>query len=310
MGASVPNAPHCLETNELQFSNLQTAVGPEPQTKKELDFMSAESSSARTPQERSTDEPELLVACDSGICTITLNRAAKRNALSMELLASLDERLVEIASDQSIRVVILKASGPVFSSGHDLKQMIDRSRDEYARLFQQCAITMQRLHQIPQPVIGCIQGLATAAGCQLAASCDLVVASDSAWFATPGVKIGLFCTTPMVPLVRSLPPKIAMEMLLTGNPLSAQRAYEVGFINRVVPAEDLDSETLGLATQIAAASRSTIAIGKAAFYDQIQLSETEAYRQATDVMTENSVCHDAQEGISAFLEKRKPQWQD
>ncbi len=253
---------------------------------------------------------DLLVERDGSVVTVTLNRAMKRNALSIEMLAAIDEALVGIGRDDSARVVVLCADGPVYSSGHDLKQMLDRSEQEYAELFRQCSVTMQRLRQIPQPVIARVHGLATAAGCQLVASCDLVVASDQAKFATPGVKIGLFCTTPMVPLVRSLPPKIAMEMLLTGNPLSATRAYELGFINRVVPEAELDATVAELAQQIVSASPQTIATGKAAFYDQLALSETEAYDRAVGVMTKNAVGEDAQEGIGAFLEKRPPQWKN
>jgi enoyl-CoA hydratase/carnithine racemase len=255
-------------------------------------------------------EQELLIERNGSVATVTLNRPRKRNALSMELLAGLDDALLGLGQDTEVRAVVLRADGPVFSSGHDLKQMIDRSREDYAALFSQCATTMQRLRQIPQPVIAAVHGLATAAGCQLVASCDLIVATDTAWFATPGVKIGLFCTTPMVPLVRSIPPKIAMEMLLTGNPLSAQRAYELGFVNRVVPEAELQTTVDELTSQIVGASRATIATGKAAFYQQLSMQESEAYAEAVEVMTENSVGHDAQEGIQAFLEKRQPEWQD
>lgn len=251
---------------------------------------------------------DLLVENAGPVTTLTLNRAKKRNALSLEMLKAIDKALVEVGDDKATRVVVLRADGPVYSSGHDLKQMTARSEQEYSELFQQCHVTMQRLRQIPQPVIARVHGLATAAGCQLVASCDLVVASEQARFATPGVKIGLFCTTPMVPLVRSLPSKIAMEMLLTGNLLSAQRAYELGFINRVVPEDQLDTTIAELAEQIASASPLTIATGKAAFYDQLALSETEAYDHAVKVMTKNSISSDAQEGITAFLEKRPPQW--
>lgn len=251
---------------------------------------------------------DLIVSESDSITTIRLNRAEKRNALSLELLSAVDQALQRVASSKTSRVVILCADGPVFSSGHDLKQMVARGRDEYEQLFEQCSVTMQRLRNIPQPVIARVQGLATAAGCQLVASCDLVVAANNAWFATPGVKIGLFCTTPMVPLVRNVPPKIAMEMLLTGNPLSAQRAYELGFINRVVSEDELDSTVHELAEQICSASSLTVAIGKAAFYQQLALSEAEAYKEAVAVMTDNSVCADAQEGINSFLEKRSPNW--
>lgn len=268
-----------------------------------------ESPHPRPPRDPLAYESELLIEKSNSIATVTLNRAAKRNALSLELLIELDTRLVEFETDRDVRVVILRSAGPVFSSGHDLKQMIARSEEEYAALFSQCATTMQRLRSIPQPVIAQVQGLATAAGCQLVASCDLAVASEQSWFATPGVKIGLFCTTPMVPLTRSIPPKVAMEMLLTGDPLSAQRAYELGLVNRVVPAEELDEVTREMAGKIAVASRETVAIGKAAFYQQASLSESDAYAHAVDVMTDNALRHDAQEGIRAFLEKRAPVWE-
>lgn len=255
-----------------------------------------------------TASDSVFVTQAGGVATVSLNRPQKRNALSLELLAAIDNVLQQIARSADCRVVVLAASGPVFSSGHDLKEMVARSRDEYEALFEQCSVTMQRIKSIPQPVIARVQGLATAAGCQLVASCDLIVAQENAWFATPGVKIGLFCTTPMVPLVRNLPPKIAMEMLMTGNPLSAQRAYELGFINRVVAESELDSTIDDLAGQIIAASPMTVATGKAAFYAQIDAPEPEAYQRAVDVMTENSMSHDAQEGISAFLAKRSPEW--
>ena len=255
-----------------------------------------------------TAQQDLTVTHDGHIATVRLNRPQKRNALSVELLAAIDDALVQLSEDRESRVVILCAEGPVFSSGHDLKQMVDRSAEDYRTLFDQCSITMQRLRQIPQPVIAKVHGLATAAGCQLVASCDLVVASEKAMFATPGVKIGLFCTTPMVPLVRGIPPKLAMEMLLTGVPISAQRAYEVGFVNRVATENDLDQTVSELAQQIAAASPLTVSTGKKAFYDQLSVSEEEAYQRAVQIMTDNAVCGDAQEGISAFLEKRPAVW--
>ncbi|MCC9643528.1 enoyl-CoA hydratase [Rhodopirellula sp. JC740] len=257
----------------------------------------------------SSEESNVLVHHDGGITTVTLNRENKRNALSLELLQQLETVLVTCEKDRDCRVIILRAAGKVFSSGHDLKQMVDRSAEEYEALFAQCSRTMQRVRSIPQPVIAEIQGIATAAGCQLVASCDLAIASEDALFATPGVKIGLFCTTPMVPLVRSIPPKIAMEMLLTGDPLSADRAFQIGLINRVVPQQDLASTTREMAEKIAAASKHTIAIGKRAFYEQLSLSEADAYTQSVGVMTENSLHADAKEGIQAFLEKRTPVWQ-
>ena len=250
----------------------------------------------------------LLCDTTSGVLRITLNRPERRNALSEQLLSELDDVLERTANDRSIRVVVLGAAGPIFSSGHDLSEMAGRSEADYRELFSRCSRVMQRLRQVPQPVIARVQGLATAAGCQLVAACDLAVASTDAKFATPGVKIGLFCTTPMVPLVRNIPAKVAMEMLLTGQPISAQRAYEVGLVNRVVSPDQLDTIVQELVDAIVVSSPQTIRIGKAAFYDQLALDEPEAYRRATAVITDNAQQCDAQEGISAFLKKRPPQW--
>ena len=252
---------------------------------------------------------ELLHESHGGVVRLTLNRPMKRNALSEELLERLGAMLDQIAGDPAVRVVVLTANGTVFSSGHDLKEMVGRSEAEYQVLFGRCSAVMQKLRRLPQPVIARVQGLATAAGCQLAAACDLVVADAEAMFATPGVKIGLFCTTPMVPLVRAIPPRFAMEMLLTGKPISAARAYELGLVNRVVPAAELDGAVQEFVDEILAASPLVMRLGKAAFYEQLSLAETEAYRQATRTMTENAVSHDAQEGISAFLGKRLPHWE-
>lgn len=252
---------------------------------------------------------ELLHEVHEGVVRLTLNRPAKRNALSESLLQRLGEALDEIAADATVRVVVLTANGQVFSSGHDLKEMVGRSHAEYQTLFARCSEVMQKLRRLPQPVIARVQGLATAAGCQLAASCDLVVADAEAMFATPGVKIGLFCTTPMTPLVRAIPAKFAMEMLLTGKPISAARAYELGLVNRVVPAAELDDAVQEFVDDILSASPLVMRVGKAAFYEQLALTEEEAYRRATQTMTENAVCHDAQEGISAFLGKRSPKWE-
>lgn len=252
---------------------------------------------------------ELWYEVQGEVVRLTLNRPAKRNALSERLLSRLDAALDEIAADPAVRAVVLTANGSVFCSGHDLKEMVGRSESEYQTLFGRCSAVMQKLRRLPQPVIARVQGLATAAGCQLAASCDLVVADAEAMFATPGVKIGLFCTTPMTPLVRAIPAKFAMEMLLTGRPISAARAYELGLVNRVVPAAELDSAVQEFVDDILAASPLVIKLGKAAFYDQLALAETEAYERATQTMTENAVCCDAQEGISAFLGKRTPTWE-
>jgi enoyl-CoA hydratase/carnithine racemase len=252
--------------------------------------------------------PSLLIDVRNRVATLTLNRPEKRNALSHELLGRLYESLDRIAQDQAVGVVVLAARGSVFSSGHDLKEMIGRREDEYHGLFSLCSEVMQRLRSIPQPVIARVQGPATAAGCQLVAASDLAVAADSASFATPGVQIGLFCTTPMVPLVRAIPPKAAMEMLLTGKPIGAAQALAWGLVNRVVPAERLDDAVAEFTDVVLASSPVTVRLGKAAFYEQIALDEPEAYRRATDVMTWNAMKQDAQEGMRAFLEKRRPRW--
>jgi enoyl-CoA hydratase/carnithine racemase len=250
----------------------------------------------------------LLVEPHGGVVRLTLNRPEKRNALSRELLANLAATLDETAADLTARVVVLAAAGPAFCAGHDLGEMVGCSEDAYRDLFQLCSDVMQRLRRLPQPVIACVHGLATAAGCQLVAACDLAVAAEAASFATPGVKIGLFCTTPMVPLVRAVPAKVALEMLLTGKPISARRALEVGLVNRVVPAEELDAAVQEYAAAILASSPLTVRLGKAAFYDQLALDEATAYERATEVMTDNALRRDAQEGMTAFLHKRRPQW--
>jgi enoyl-CoA hydratase/carnithine racemase len=250
----------------------------------------------------------ILVETDSGVTKVTLNRPDRRNALSEAMLTELGSVLERLAGDAETRVVVLAAAGPVFCSGHDLGEMVGRSESDYHALFARCSRVMQQLRQLPQPVIVRVQGLATAAGCQLVAACDLAVAATEARFATPGVKIGLFCSTPMVPLVRAIAPKVALEMLMTGIPLTAERALSVGLINRVVPADQLDATIKELTDAIVASSPLTIRLGKRAFYDQLNLDEPTAYDRATRVMTDNALRRDAQEGISAFLGKRPPQW--
>jgi enoyl-CoA hydratase/carnithine racemase len=250
----------------------------------------------------------LLIERDGAIIRLILNRPEKRNALSLDLLRSLEEAIARIGSDASARVVVLGSRGPVFCSGHDLGEMVGRSEADYRELFALCSRVMMGLRRLPQPVIARVQGVATAAGCQLVAACDLAVASEEATFATPGVKIGLFCTTPMVPLVRAIPAKAAMEMLLTGAPISARRAFELGLVNRVVPAAELDPTIEALADVINAMSPLVIRTGKAAFYAIQGLDESDAYDRAVPIMTENALCHDAQEGITAFLQKRRPEW--
>ncbi|HTQ56612.1 MAG TPA: enoyl-CoA hydratase [Bryobacteraceae bacterium] len=242
------------------------------------------------------------------IAVITLNRPQRRNALSLDLMLELIGALDAAGSDSSTRVVILAAAGKVFCSGHDLSEMTGRTINEYRRLFDVCSDLMMKVQAIPQPVIAEVQGIATAAGCQLVATCDLAVASDQAGFATPGVRIGLFCTTPMVALSRAVGRKRALQMLLTGEMVDAATAADWGLVNRVVPAAELSAETRKLAARIAEASSLTIALGKQAYYTQIDLDQPKAYAYAKEVMSMNSLAADAQEGISAFLEKRTPCW--
>jgi enoyl-CoA hydratase/carnithine racemase len=250
----------------------------------------------------------LLTNTDGQIGLVTLNRPERRNALSLGLMTELISALDELAADKSIRVIILAASGKVFSSGHDLSELVGRTVNDYRRLFDVCTELMTKIQSIAQPVIAQVQGVATAAGCQLVATCDLAIASDQAAFATPGVKIGLFCTTPMVALSRAVGRKRALEMLLTGKLVDATTAVEWGLVNRAVPAVELESATRELACQIAQASSFTVGLGKQAYYAQIDLDQPKAYAYAKEVMTLNSLAHDAQEGMSAFLEKRVACW--
>lgn len=242
------------------------------------------------------------------IAILTLNRPERRNALSLELMRDMLAHLETIAVDPSIRVVILRAAGKVFCSGHDLNEMTGRTLDEYREIFDVCTRMMERIQSLPQPVIAEVQGIATAAGCQLVCTCDLAVASEAAGFATPGVRIGLFCTTPMVALSRSVGRKRALEMLLTGRMVAAAEAAAWGIVNRVVAPEELAGQTMQLAREIAEASGVVVGLGKGAFYRQIELEQADAYGMAKDVMSMNALAGDAQEGIGAFLEKRKPCW--
>jgi enoyl-CoA hydratase/carnithine racemase len=250
----------------------------------------------------------VLVDRKGGIVRLTLNRPQKRNALSRAVLGMMEEAIARIAADAEARVVVLGANGPVFCSGHDLAEMTGRTEDEYRDLFEACSRVMLGLRRLPQPVIARVQGVATAAGCQLVAACDLAVAAREATFATPGVKIGLFCTTPMVPLARAVPAKAALEMLLTGAPISAERALEIGLVNKIEPLAELDEAVMGLAHAIMASSPLVLRLGKQAFYALQNLGEEEAYKRAVEVMTDNALRHDAQEGIAAFLQKRRPEW--
>lgn len=250
----------------------------------------------------------LLRSVEGSLAVVTLNRPERRNALSLALMLELIRCLDELGRDSSIRAVILAAAGKVFSSGHDLSEMAGRTVVDYRHIFDVCTELMTKIQSIPQPVIAQVQGVATAAGCQLVATCDLAIASEDAAFATPGVKIGLFCTTPMVALSRAIGRKRAMEMLLTGKLVDAATAADWGLVNRVVPAAQLESETRALACKTAEASSFTVALGKQAYYAQIDLDQPKAYAYAKEVMTMNSLAQDAQEGISAFLDKRQACW--
>jgi enoyl-CoA hydratase/carnithine racemase len=255
-----------------------------------------------------TQYRNLLVSQQGAAGRITLNRPDKRNALSLELIEELTTALRDISAQEGVRTVVIEGAGSAFSAGHDLSEMIDREEDFLASLFDRCTVMMNVVHELPQPVIAKVHGVATAAGCQLVAACDLAVAAAGTRFATPGVKIGLFCSTPMVPVSRAVGRKRAMEMLLTGEPIDAATALEWGLVNRVVPAEELEAAVLELIDAIARSSAYTVATGKRAFYSQIDRPERDAYEHCQVVMTENALAHDAQEGMSAFLQKREPIW--
>jgi enoyl-CoA hydratase/carnithine racemase len=244
------------------------------------------------------------------VAVLTLNHPERRNALSREVLEALKGHLDRIATQREVRAVIIRAVGPAFSAGHDLRELVNGQEEDYTSLFALCTDVMESIRRLPKPVIAQVHAIATAAGCQLAATCDLVVASEAASFATPGVKIGLFCTTPGVALSRAVGPKKAMEMLLTGTAISAREAEQAGLVNRVVPADRLAEETMALAKQITGASAYTLGVGKQAFYRQLPLDRPQAYEIAQEVMVENTLAPDAQEGMRAFLEKRPPRWQN
>jgi enoyl-CoA hydratase/carnithine racemase len=250
----------------------------------------------------------LLVESNCGIARITLNHPARRNALSLALMRELTDCLRELSAPAETRVIVLAANGAAFCAGHDLREMINRTVADYRTLFDTCVTLMQTIQTIPQPVIAEVHALATAAGCQLVATCDLVVASETASFATPGVKIGLFCSTPMVALTRAVGRKRALEMLLTGKPINAHTAAEWGLVNHVVAPGQLRATTDELAHHIANASAFTVSLGKQAFYAQIELDQAEAYRYTKEVMSLNALAADAQEGMNAFLEKRPACW--
>jgi enoyl-CoA hydratase/carnithine racemase len=251
---------------------------------------------------------DVMVAASGASARITLNRPEKRNALSLELMEELIAALRDVSARDSVRAVVIEGAGPAFSAGHDLSEMIDRDEAFFAHLFDVCTVMMETIQELPQPVIAKVHGIATAAGCQLVAACDLAVAAQGARFGTPGVKIGLFCSTPMVPVSRAVGRKRAMQMLLTGDTIDAETALDWGLVNRVVPASELDAAVAELVNAIARSSSYTVAIGKRAFYDQVDRSEHDAYEHTKAVMTENALAADAQEGMSAFVQKRAPTW--
>jgi len=262
--------------------------------------------------------PEILLSAldEKGVLRLTLNDARRRNALSEEMLQLLGQALAEAGQNPAVRVVVLDANGPAFCAGHDLKQLTagraaaDGGRAYFAKIMGLCAQVMQAIVACPKPIIAEVAGVATAAGCQLVASCDLALAAEGAQFSTPGVNIGLFCSTPMVALSRNVAAKHAMEMLLMGEMVSAARAAELGLVNRVVPAQALRAQTQSFAEKIASKSSLTLATGKGAFYAQAEMPLAQAYGYAAQVMVDNMLARDAEEGIGAFIEKRAPQWQD
>src|SRR5437764_1895934 len=291
---SVPRSPN--------FEDDRPAIG---------NVMPSRSARAPAPQ-----PPTLLRENVGSIAVFTLNRPAARNSLSEGLIAELHAALTDIHDDKSVRALVIAANGPAFSAGHDMKELTarrgdaDRGRAYFAEIMNACSAMMQAIVHLPKPVVAAVQGIATAAGCQLVASCDLAVASEAAGFATPGVDIGLFCSTPMVALSRNVPRKQAMEMLLTGEPISAETARDIGLVNHVVAAGTEREAAIALAQKVALKSAYTVKLGKEAFYRQAEMSLAEAYRYAAEVMTENMMARDAEEGIGAFIEKREPKWQD
>ena len=248
------------------------------------------------------------VHIDDEIAFVRLSRAARRNAMGLEFMQSLESTIDDLSADSSVRVLTIEADGPAFSAGHDIAEMLDRDERYYVELFNRCSMLMRALRRAPQPVIAKVDGVATAAGCQLVAGCDLAVASDRSKFATPGVRIGLFCSTPMVPISRAIGMKRSLEMLLTGEPIDAATALDWGLVNRVVPAEQLDAAVVALANQIKQFSADTLALGKRAFYQQLGLDEPAAYSAMTSVMVENALQPAAREGMHAFVEKRAAVW--
>jgi enoyl-CoA hydratase/carnithine racemase len=257
---------------------------------------------------RTAGEQAVLVRVEGAAARLVLNRPERRNALGLAVMEELCAELERAAAEPGVRAVVIEGAGPAFCAGHDLGEMVGRDVAFYRRLFEVCTRLMETIRALPQPVIARVHGVATAAGCQLVAACDLAVAAEEARFATPGVRIGLFCSTPMVPLSRAVGRKRALEMLLTGEWVDARTALEWGLVNRVVPASQLDAAVDELVAAVARTSPLTVGIGKRAFYDQIDLDERQAYDLAQAVMSMNALAGDAQEGMCAFLEKRPPEW--
>jgi enoyl-CoA hydratase/carnithine racemase len=254
----------------------------------------------------------VLLEKDGQIAWVTLNRPETRNALSLDMIREIQSALDRVAEDKETTILVIRANGPVFSAGHDIREMTGKHENlqELREIFTECNKMMLSLHGLPQPVIAQVHGVATAAGCQLVAACDLAIAESGARFATPGVKIGLFCTTPMIPLVRVIGRRRAMDMLLSGRFVSAEEAFQFGLVNRVVAPERLAEETRNWAMELAQASAFTLALGKRAFYSQIDLNERSAYDYGKEVIAMNCMSEDAFEGMSAFIEKRKPTWKN
>jgi enoyl-CoA hydratase/carnithine racemase len=273
-------------------------------------------SSARARIADAANEPVLLRDGIGPVAVLTLNRPKTRNTLSEATLAALSDAFTAIANDRAVRAVVITAKGPSFSGGHDLKELTERRSDPdggrayFRHIMLTCSAMMQQIVHLPQPVIAAVQGTATAAGCQLVASCDLAVASEAAKFGVSGINAGLFCSTPMAPLSRNVARKHALEMLLTGDLIPASDAFRIGLVNRVVPAGSELDAALALARKIAGKSAHAVKIGKQAFYRQLEMGLDEAYRYTAEVMVENMMAHDAEEGISAFVEKRTPKWED
>jgi enoyl-CoA hydratase/carnithine racemase len=255
-----------------------------------------------------TELEHVVVRLEPPAARVVLNRPERRNALSLALMRELVQVLDELRAAEGVRAIVIEGAGTAFSAGHDLSEMVGRDSAFYEELFDVCTVLMETIHRVPQPVIARVHGIATAAGCQLVAACDLAVASEEARFATPGVKIGLFCSTPMVPVSRAVGRKRALELLLTGEPIDARTALEWGLVNRVVPVTELDAAVAELVERVAASSPFVVALGKEAFYAQVELDEPRAYELTKNVMATNASAADAQEGFCAFLEKRSPTW--